>query len=121
MADPYPPSLPPLPTPLGIDPIDSGINSPNDAGPSNSRPVASKTGQRVNYSQNFTGAQWLTIYTFWRDNLAMGSLPFDLEDPQDGVVKEWKFRGPPQAALFRGDPDVNLRGYRVTVNAEILP
>lgn len=121
MADPYPPTLPPLPTPLEIDPIDASISSPNDAGPRNTRPVASKTGQFVSWAQNMRGVDWNTLYKFWRDTLAMGSLPFELSDPQEDTLKDWKFRGPPRATLAVGATNPNDRLYRVTVNAEILP
>ena len=121
MADPYPASLPPLPTPLGFEPIDAGIISPNDSGLPSRRPIASKTGINVSWSQNMSGAQWTTIYTFWRDTLAMGSLPFELVDPLDDALKDWEFSGPPTTTLFRGDATSPGRGHRVTVNAKILP
>lgn len=121
MADPYPASLPPLPIPLSIEPINSSIASPNDSGPENARPIASKTGVNVSWSQNLEGDEWTTLYTFWRDTLAMGSLPFELVDPFDDTLKDWRFKGPPLATLFRGGATSSDKAYRVSVSAKILP
>lgn len=99
--------------------LDNRIFSRNEVGPPNVRPRASGRYRNVTGRMLFTAAQRDTFWDFYYDDLASGSLSFDLPDPYDPEVEVIRVRyskdGPPSEETDGAD------NWFIAMSLDVMP
>jgi len=102
------------------------LRSDMEAGPAKVRRRFTATASPLQYPLLLRPAQLQILRDFWRDDLAMGALAFELPDPQDsGATLLCRFTEEPSwTAIAAADPDDGAgraKMYRLSLQLEILP
>jgi len=94
---------------------DLALRTEMDVGPRKMRRRFTTGPTAVEGTVTLRGSQPALLEAFYRDITAGGTLPFDWTHPRTGVLKAFRFTGPPAFAPVAGDV------WRATLKLEVLP
>lgn len=100
---------------------DSVARTTMDAGPPSRRSRFTATTRAIDVPMILTGTQRAAFDAFFRDDLALGALAFDWEDPATDATVSFAFRSPPKWILRRGGPTPAERIFETQLELEIQP
>jgi hypothetical protein len=72
-----------------------------EVGPPILRRRYSRAGIVIGFSTSMTGAQYAALLNFYRSTLKDGTAPFNRPHPRTGIVRTFRFLGPPRARAVR--------------------